>query len=309
MQALYAFFQSENERVDIAERQLLNSIEKLYELFILQFSLIVEIADFARIRSEDAKQKFLPTKEELNPNTRFVDNRFICALADNIDFKKKMDYYKISWADENELIRKIFNKLKESSDYKKYLEATEDNFINDKAIVVKIFKKFIFPSEVLQSICEERSIYWVDDFDSAAIMVLKAIESFNESFDAYTSFPALYKNMDERGRSEDLEFIKILFRKTIINSSKFNEILTENLKNWELDRIAMMDMILIKMALTEFIDFPSIPVKVTMNEYIELSKIYSTPKSNVFVNGILDKMVGDLKNQKQINKMGRGLME
>ncbi|MCK9616332.1 MAG: transcription antitermination factor NusB [Lentimicrobiaceae bacterium] len=309
MQALYSFLQSENEEADNAERQLKKSIEKLYELFIFQLSICTELVDFAANRFEDAKLKFFPTADELSPNTKFIDNQFIKLLSQNIDFRRKIEYYSINWSNDIEFIRKLFQQIKESKVYQEYIASDNINLQEDIHFFKTIYKKHIFTSEILQSICEEHSIYWVDDFDTAAVFVIKFIDSVGTAFDSSTLLPTLFKSDGTDEKNEDELFVKNLFRKTFVNSNRFDSLIAEALKNWELERIALMDIILIKMALCEFIDFPSIPVKVTMNEYIEIAKMYSTPRSSIFVNGILDKLVVDLKNQKKIVKIGRGLME
>jgi len=309
MQALYAFFQSENDRVDLAEKQLIQSIEKLYELFIYQLSLLVEIVDFTKIRAEEAKLKFLPSPEELNPNTRFIDNRLIRQIAENIGFQRKREEYRINWSDETEMIRRFYLTIKESKEYSRLINESEDTYNSDKEFVVKIFRKYILTSEPLQSLCAEKSIYWVDDFDTAGVMVLKFFKTLEEDSDSEFSLPELFKDLTKDGKSEDRDFLIRLFQRTIAHGKEYEQIISDNAKNWELERIAVMDIILIKMAFCELLEFKSIPIKVTLNEYIELAKMYSTPKSSIFINGLLDKLIGEFKLAGKIKKTGRGLME
>jgi N utilization substance protein B len=308
LQALYAHFISENDRIDNGERQLFVSIEKIFDLYIYQFSLLVEVVDFARQRMEEAKTKFLPTPEELNPNTRFTDNRFIAQLTQNRDYQRQVDLLKISWSDEDDLIRKLNNQIRESEDYAKFLEQ-EDSYEADKDILIKIFNNIICQSEVLKSIYEEKCIYWADDFDTITVLVSKTIKDIPEGWDEFELLPRVIGAENEKDKNEDREFVKALYRKTIVNSDGYDEIITRKADNWDFERIAVMDIILLKMAIAELLEFPSIPVKVTLNEYIELSKNYSTPKSKVFINGILDNLISEFKAENKIKKTGRGLME
>jgi N utilization substance protein B len=308
LQALYAFFQSKENRIDIAEKQLLKSIEKLYELYIFQLSFILEIFEFAEKRIGEAKNKFLPTESDLNPNTKFINNKFLKQLSENKDLLKKINDLKISWSDEENLIRKTFLKISESKKYKDYMSSFENSYHSDKEIVIKLIKKEISENEVLKNYYENRSIYWVDDYYTVTMLIIKTIKLFQEDWDEFVPLPLIYKTSDKEN-NEDRKFIIELFRKTIIHSREYEQLIDKKTKNWELDRIAIMDIILIKMALAEILEFPNIPVKVTMNEYIELSKLYSTPKSKIFVNGILDKLIVDLKEKNIIKKTGRGLME
>lgn len=307
LQALYAFFQSKESRIDIAEKQLLKSIEKLYELYIFQLSFILEIFEFSEKRIEEAKNKFLPTESDLDPNTKFINNRFLKQLSGNKELLKKINDLKISWSDEENLIRKTFLKISESNKYKDYMNSSDNSYNADKEIVIKLLKKEITENEVLKNYYEDRSIYWVDDYYTVTMLIIKTIKLFQEDWDEFVPLPSIYKTSDKEN-NEDRKFIIELFRKTIIHSREYEQLIDKKTKNWELDRIAVMDIILIKMALAELLEFSNIPVKVTMNEYIEISKLFSTPKSKIFVNGILDKLVVDLNKKNLINKTGRGLM-
>ena len=309
LQALYAFFQSENTRLDLGEKELIKSLNKLYEIYIYQLSLLIEINSYAKKRIEENKQKFYPTEEDQNPNTRFIDNRFIQKLIQNKDLSKKIEEYKISWVDEEELIRKLFIKIRESEDYQAYMSSEKDNYKEDINILLKITKKFISKDEILQFHYEEKSIYWSDDFYTSNLLLLKTLKTFPEDSDELTPLPSLLSGSKFEDTNEDREFLIQLFRKVILKSDYYHDLMEEKVKNWEMDRLAVMDILIIKMALAELMEFPSIPIKVTLNEYIELAKYYSTPKSKFFVNGILDKLIVDLKAQEKIKKTGRGLIE
>jgi N utilization substance protein B len=309
LQALYAYFITQNLDFIIGEKNMLKSTEKIYGLVTYQLSVLIEIVKFAAMRSEEAKRKYYPTEEELNPNVKFFKNNFIHRLSENTDFQRKANAYKINWVDEQEMIRKIFNEIRDSELYKRYMSSGKSSFTEDKNFILRIFKAFIVTSESLESFYEEKDIYWADDLDVANILVLKIISGFKETQDEFEPLPELFSVEGKDDPEEDKKFLLQLYRKTIVKSKEFESMIEEKASNWDLDRIAIMDIILIKMALAEFMEFPSIPLKVTMNEYIELSKYYSTPKSRVFINGILDNMIIDLKKENKIYKTGRGLIE
>jgi N utilization substance protein B len=309
MQAIYAFQQEGPESISAGEKQLMVSLDKLYELYIYQLSLIIELSDFARRRIEENRLKQLPTLQDIDPNLRFVQNRFISQLENNRDYLKRNAAYKINWVDDEEMIRKFYNLMREDEAYILYMNKDKVSYLDDKQVVVMVLLRLFSESDHLRSLFDEKSIYWTEDFDTAIMMVDKTIKGFKENADQYTSLPTLLKDENHTEGSEDMQFVKHLYRKTLINSSELNTVISERASNWDLERIAIMDTILIKMAITELIEFPSIPIKVTLNEYIELSKEYSSPKSKVFINGLLDKLITEYKEKGIISKSGRGLME
>lgn len=309
MQAIYAFQQEGPENIGAGEKQLIVSLDKLYELYIHQLSLIVELSDFAKRRIEENRLKQLPTAEDLNPNLRFVQNHFIQQLENNRDYKRRVASYKINWVDEEEMIRKFYNLMREDEAYTTYMNKPEVSYADEKQLVEMVLLKLFSESEYLRSYFDERNIFWSEDFDIAVMMVDKTIKGYRETADEFTSLPTLLKDENHSDGSEDMQFVKQLYRKTLVNNKELNNVISERASNWDLERIAIMDTILIKMAITELIEFPSIPIKVTLNEYIELSKEYSSPKSKVFINGVLDKLIIDYKEQGIIRKSGRGLME
>jgi N utilization substance protein B len=309
LQALYAFFQSTNDRIDAGEKELFKSINKIYELYIYQLSLLIEIASFASRRIDENKKKFFPTEDDLNPNIRFISNQVIKQLEDNKDYVRYYDVYKINWKDEEEMIRKLYIQIRDSSDYKDYMQNPKNGYEEDKDILSRILKKHFLRSESLHSYFEEKNIHWSDDFFTANMLAVKTIKHYKKTYNEGYRLPTLFKVGELDENEEDREFVKTLFRKTIIHSDDYGELIKGKVKNWEMERIAVMDVLLIKMALVELMDIPSIPIKVTLNEYIELAKMYSTPKSKIFVNGILDKLIIDLKESKRIQKTGRGLLE
>lgn len=303
MQALYAFFQSDKQDINKGEREMLNSIEKMYDLYIYLLLMIIEIRDIAKNITEDAKSKRLPTKEDLNPNIKFIENKFIAQLSNNVQLNKQATNKKINWQGELELIRKIFLEIRAGEEYQKYMSSAESSFKEDRDFVAEIFKKYIAEFELLENFFEERSIYWVDDMRLVSAMVVKTIQGWDESKGENNLLMPLFKDEDDRQYAIDL------YRKTILDNAENEKLIADKTTNWEVERIAMMDVLLMKMALTEIAHFSSIPVKVTLNEFIEISKLYSSPQSKGFINGILDKLVLDLKKENKIKKSGRGLME
>jgi transcription antitermination protein NusB len=309
MQAIYAYQQEGPESISAGEKQLITSLNKLYELYIYQLSMIIELSDFARRRIEENRLKLLPNPDDLNPNLRFIQNRFINQLANNRDYLRRNAAFKINWVDEEEMIRKLYNGMREDEAYISYMNKPSVSYADEKQVVQLVLLRMFSESDHLRSYFDERYIYWNEDFDTAVMMVDKTIKAYKVSDDEFTGLPTLLKDENNTEGSEDMQFVKQLYRKTLINSSELNKVISERAANWDLDRIAIMDTILLKMAITELIEFQSIPIKVTLNEYIELSKEYSSPKSKIFINGVLDKLIADYKVKGIIVKSGRGLME
>ena len=295
---------SESDNLLQGEKLLLLNFQKLNELCIYQLSLLIEIVDFAERRQEEAKGKFFPTEEELNPSMRFVENRFINQLRANRDFQKQVQQYHINWADDYELIRKLFVKVNESDFFKQYKISEEDTYEVDKDLVIKIIQNIFGECELLEDFYEEKSIYWIDDYDTANNVNVKIINLFEETKDEYFAMPTLFEGKDD----DDRLFMIDLFRKTAFYSEEFRTLIETRLKNWGYDRLAYMDILLIKMAVCELLHFPTIPIKVTLNEYIEISKFFSTPKSKLFINGVLDRLTIEFQKEKLIQKTGRGLL-
>lgn len=309
LQALYAWFQSGSTNLDQGDKQLILSINKLYELFIYQLSFLVELTRFAERRIEDNRKKLLPSEEDLNPNMRFVKSRLIAAIDNNRDFRRKEALYHINWAEEQEMVRRFYNMLRETTAFQLYMSQPRESFNEDRKLVLFIIENLFAEFELLQSFYEEKSIYFVDDYHLVSYLLLLFVRHIKEDeFKADTPLPELLKTEHE-DENEDLEFAKQLFRKTIFRSGDWDKEIAKVVDNWELERIAVMDVLIIKMALTELTEFESIPVKVTLNEYIDISKYFSTVKSKVFVNGILDRLVSDFRQQGRIRKTGRGLLE
>lgn len=302
MQQVYALNKSQNDNVEAEEKNLLTSIDKIYDLFALQLNLLVEVRRMAERRVEQRRQKMLASKEDLNPNTRFVDNSILLLLEDNVALRRYSDDRSISWKDNDEFVSMIYREITDSEYYGQYQAARNPGFHGDKNFILDIFAKVIAPNEKLHDLYEDKNMSWVADLPVANSMVMKALSSFDTESDAYTALPRLYKD------GEDRIFAQDLYRKTVLNQDKWQTLIQDRTNNWEPDRIAAIDFILMEMGLTEFTKFPSVPTKVSLNEYIEISKDYSTRKSKVFINGILDKLLHELHEKGEIRKSGRGLM-
>ncbi len=304
MQTLYGFFQSEEADMAKEEKNLLLSIERIYDLYLYYLSLPIELAHIAEIQMEEARNKVMPTENDLNPNRRFVDSYLIKALENNSELKKLLNDRKVSWSGENELLHKLWKKIKNSEAYQRFLTNPEDHPSAHRKYMEKMYNEFVVDNDDLYSIFQEKSIYW--DYEDNDFGVQMALRYFSKikSEDNYKAIPPKYKD-----KEEDEDFVKNLFRKCIKHNEEISEMIDGKTKNWEVDRIATMDVLLMKMAIVEFLYFNSVPVKVSMNEYIEISKLFSTPKSKVFINGVLDKLLAEFKEKKLIKKKGRGLMQ
>ena len=308
LQAVYAYLGSGEEHVEEGVKHLLESIDKMKDLFSWQLSFLVETKRFAENRIEENKRKNFPTQEDLYPNMRYVNNRILVALENNKDLRKEEERLKINWANHQDIVRNYYNMMRNTEEYQSYMSDNVDNFEHDKKFIVKMLTEYFSDLEVLQDFYEEKSIFFVDDYHLVTSMLIKFFTEFKQSFNENTSLPTIYKTENDPV-NEDKEFVKRLFREVIKHDEEYGKLVGANTSNWEKERVCVMDMIILKMALTEFCCFPYIPVKVTMNEYIEISKYFSTPKSKIFVNGILDRILKKLNEEKAIVKKGIGLLE
>lgn len=308
MQAVYGFMQSDNNRLDAGEKKLIESIDRIYTLYVWQLSFILEIAAFSRRRIEENSQKMLPTYEDLNPNLRFVNNRLVLALESNRDYQTLSSKAKTNWTLQEELIRKFYNTLRETEGYQAYMAQEKCTFEDDRNILLLMVRDLMVNFELLQSMYEEMDIHWVDDYDTVLLLLERTIKGWKAGSDEYTRLPSLIKETIE-GEDHDMLFARKLYKKVLLNYSKYDEIIAAKISNWEFDRVARVDIILLRMAVCEFLEFPSIPVKVTINEYIDISKIFSSPKSKQFINGMLDKLAIHFREEGTLQKVGRGLID
>lgn len=302
LQTLYAYYKAGRDGMGRSEKELHFNIDKAYELYHYLLLLIIDVVLYAESRIELARNKRIPTKEDLDPNTRFIDNRLVEQLRNNDQLLRYLDQKKLNWSNYPELTKEIYLRLIESEEYIAYMEAEDNDYAADKKLITHAFTNMIFPSEMLSSILEEQSIYWNDDLEFITSMIVKTFKKFKESDGPEKHLMDLYKN------TEDRDYVVKLFRHTILNRDEYVEYIKQNTRNWDLERIAFMDILIMQMAIAELVAFPSIPTKVTLNEYLEISKFYSTSKSNVFINGVLDKVMMQLKEENKVQKAGRGLI-
>jgi N utilization substance protein B len=301
MQSVYAILQSKNDDIIKEEKFLKHSILKMYDLYVLNLLLLVEVQKLAAKRIALSKKKILATEEDLKPNTKFIENPVINSLAESISIEGYAEINKLyNWGNDTEYVKIILDELLKSDIYKTYIASEEISYKKDRTFVVDFFKEIIAPNDKLAEYFEDTMISWVDDIPFVNTWVAKSLSKHKNK----TQFilGSLYKDKD------DEEFVAKLFRKTILNHTEYEKDIEAKTPNWETDRIAEIDMILIKMAIAEFLNFASIPTKVTINEYIEVSKDYSTQKSSYFINGVLDKISKEFIADKRIVKIGRGLL-
>ena len=302
VKALYSHFKSESDSLIVSEKNLLFSIDKTYELYHQLLWLVVDVANYAENRIELGRRKKLPTPEELNPNTRFVDNRVIAAIRDSEELTDYLQRKKLGWVQYPELIKKLYILLIDSDFYRQYMNGSTGSFKGDAALVEKFYTRIVCECEALEEVIEEQSIFWTDDVDFATIMVLRTLSDMREGRQELPLLPQ-YKSDD------DSEYVRELFRHALVHFREYAEYIGRYTSNWEVERIAFMDNVIMVAAMSELIAFPSIPVKVTLDEFIEIAKYYSTPGSSTFINGVLDKVVEALTAEKRIQKTGRGLLD
>lgn len=300
MQALYAFFQHEKGDVAHFEKELFKSLDKIHELYLSILALIIDLHHVSMVMVDESKNKHLPNEADLNPNLKFVKNSLLVSLLNNNELKQQLEKRKISWQNDVDVVRRLFNEIKNGEVYNDYQKSGVVSAEDDRNFIIDIITEHLSENEVLISLFEEKNMHWADDTFVAFNSVIRNFESFEGEF----AMQPLLK--DEK---DDLEFMSLLFKKTILYKPQFDELIDKHTKNWDIERIANMDMLLMQMALAEIMYIPNVPIKASLNEYIDISKEYSTPNSKVFVNGVLDKIIAELKQQNKITKTGRGLKE
>jgi len=301
MQSVYAMIQSHNDDIVKEEKFVKHSIKKMFDLYVLLLQLLVEVQKLAEQKQEISKKKYLATKEDLSPNRKFVENKLIKKLAESNSLLLHIEAHKLNnWLLDDEYVKIIWEKLQKSDLFSRYLNTIEDSYKVDKSFVIDFFRDIIAPNQKLSDYFEDQNITWVDDIPFVNTWVIRSLNKQNSNGNFMLG--SLYKNED------DENFVSELFKKVILNHHTFENDIKMHTPNWESDRIAGMDMILIKMGISEFLYFPSIPTRVTINEYIEIAKDYSTQKSGYFVNGVLDKLSKEFEKEKRLVKVGRGLL-
>lgn len=301
IKALYAHLKSDADSLMASEKTLVASIDKTYDLYMLMMSLIVEMADHIEQRQELAKKKQLPTYEDLNPNRKFVDNAVVRLIASSDSVNDHLASHKLSWAQYPELVKSLCTKLEQSDYYARYMAQPERSFREDLALVTEFYTRELEECEMLEEVLDEMSIMWNDDLGFALVMVTRTLSNIRASHQQVKVLPK-FKSI------EDLDYARELFSRTLVNFDLYQEQIEKFTRNWDVERIAFMDNLIMATAVAELVTFPSIPVKVTLDEYIEIAKYYSTNGSSTFINGVLDKMVASLTEEGKIQKSGRGLI-
>ena len=302
LQSVYAYNQRENPNIDSQEKFLMHSIDQMQDLYLLLLQLLVSLQEQADSFLNRSQKKYLATSLEKNPSRTFVDNKLLKVISENSTFsdiieKKKLNYWKL----DSEYVAILFNELRQLEWYAEYLSKKETTFKEDQDFIIKIFKEVVAPNDKLYDYLEDKRLTWVDDFPIVNTAIVKMLNKLSEKNASSQLVPNLYKS------EEDREYALQLFRKVVLNEDKLNAQIEGKTPNWDQERIADVDLIILKMGIAEFLYFPSIPVRATINEYLEVSKEYSTPKSSIFVNGILDKIVKEFEENGKLNKIGRGL--
>ena len=296
VQIIYAYYQNGGKNLDTAEKELFFSLSKAYDLYNYLLLLMVEVTKQANKKLNAAKNKLIPTKEELFPTTKFVQNRFIAQLEVNKQLLEFADNQKKTWENEADFVKNLCEQIMESDIYKEYMASETSSYEEDREVWRKIYKKIIFNNAELDQVLEDQSLYWNDDKEIVDTFVLKTIKRFDEKNGAKQELLPEFKD------DEDQDFARRLFRRAILNSDYYRHLISENTKNWDLDRVAFMDVIIMQIALAEVLSFPNIPISVSLNEYVEIAKLYSTPKSGGFINGTLDGIVNQLKKENKLTK-------
>lgn len=301
MQSVYAMIKSHDDDIVKEEKFIKFSIKKMFDLYVLLLQLLVEVQKLAEQKQEISKKKYLATQEDLSPNRKFVENKLIKKIGESTSISLHIEAQHLNnWSKDDEYVKIIWDKLQKSALFSDYLTTEEDSFNVDKSFVIDFFREIVAPNTKLAEYFEDENITWVDDIPFVNTWVLRSLKK--QKATSTFSLGSLYKNQD------DLDFVSELFKKVILNHHTFENDIKIHTPNWESDRIADMDMILIKMGACEFLNFPMIPTKVTINEYIEIAKDYSSEKSGYFVNGVLDKLSREFAKDKKFVKVGRGLL-
>ena len=296
VQIVYAYYQNGGKNLDTAEKELFFSLSKAYDLYNYLLLLMVEVTKQANKRLNAAKNKLVPTKEALFPNTKFVENRFIAQLEVNKQLLEFSNNQKKTWENEADFVKTLCDKILESDIYKEYMASETSSYEEDRELWRKLYKNIIFNNIELDQVLEDQSLYWNDDKEIVDTFVLKTIKRFDEKNGAKQELLPEFKD------EEDQDFARRLFRRTILNADYYRHLISENTKNWDVDRVAFMDVVIMQIALAEILSFPNIPVSVSLNEYVEIAKLYSTPKSGGFINGTLDGIVNSLKKENKLTK-------
>ena len=300
LKSLYAHLKSDSTSLKASEKYLIESIDKAYDLYFQMLTLIGDVARYAEGRQEVAKQKMLATYEDLNPNRRFVDNGVVQLLATSDALGDEIASRKLTWSRHPDTIKAIYNNLVETEFYKNYMSASTNTFVDDRKFV-EDFYAWISEDELLQETLDEMSMLWNDDLCFVLFMVVRTVSNLKRSHTDVKLLPQFKSD-------EDLEFSKTLLIKSLVQYEERQELVDKYTSNWDVERVAFMDNLIISVAVTELLNFDSIPVKVTLDEWIDIAKYYSSPSSSNFINGVLDRAAADLIASGEVTKSGRGLL-
>lgn len=302
LQSLYAMYHTDHPDLDKQEKFLLFSMGQMQDLYAVLLQLLIAIRDHAEKYQTRVQNKMLASESEKNPSRNFIDNRLLQQLKADADLQTFIKNKKLNlWELDDEYVILLFNQLKELDWYQEYLSLPATEFDTDRNLVVKLYKEVMAPNDKLYDYLEDKQLTWIDDYPIVNTALVKRLQKWPDGKGRTDVALSVYKN------DEDREFAVTLLRKVFLNDEKLTAAIDAKTPNWDQDRIADLDMIILKMGIAEFDYFPSIPVKVTINEYLEIAKEYSTPKSSLFVNGILDKIVKEYQASGNLNKIGRGL--
>lgn len=296
VQIVYSWYQNTNKELRIAEKELIFGLQKSYDLYYYLLLLMLEVTKAYENRVETKRNKFLPTEADLNPNTKLMENRFIKQLAANKQLRSYLAERPMSWDEQESFVRNLLETLLASDIYREYSKSADDSYDADREFWRKIFKQYIYNNDLLNEILEEESIYWNDDVEVVETFVLKTIKQFSEQNGENQPLLPMFKS------EEDREYAVRLLRETLLNEKEYRSLIERHSEKWDFDRIAFMDMIIMQVAIAEIVNFESIPTTVSLNEYIEIAKVYSTQKSGLFVNGVLDAAVSQLRKENKIFK-------
>lgn len=296
IQLVYAWYQNTNKDLRNAEKELLFGLQKSYDLYYYLLLLMVELTDLYQNRVETKRNKFLPTEEDLHPNTNLIENRFIVRLRENRQFQKQLTERPMSWNSNEVFVKNLLDAILSSEMYHAYAAIASPSFEEDQEFWRTAFKQFIYTNEELDDILEDECIFWNDDVEIVQTFVMKTIRRFSEENDDDRPLLPMFKG------EEDREFALKLLHNSILNEKEYRRLIEKHTEKWDFDRIAFMDLIIMQVTLSEIFTFESIPTSVSLNEYIEIAKSYSTPKSGTFINGILDAIVQEMKKEKRIFK-------
>jgi N utilization substance protein B len=303
MQSIYAMHQNGSDNIEKEEKFLLYSIDSIQDLYLIMLSSLTEICKKEALFLEKSSVKHLATSEDRNANKKFIHNSVFKLLSENKSLQIALENRKINnWSLNDDYILLLLAEIKKSDIYEKYMRNRVNTFEEDQEFVLTLFMDIIAANDKLYDYLEDYKLTWVDDLPVVNTQIIKQLRALKSDKDDSFSIPKLYKD------TEDKEFVTNLFRKTILNETELAKEYINKTPNWDTERIAEIDTIILKMAICEFLKFPSIPVKVTINEYLEIAKEYSTPKSSIFINGILDNLVKEFQANNKLIKTGRGLM-